>query len=270
METTERLYSGITLGIIMITAFVLVQPTMHTSYAQVADEGAPAFEECEFEVGKQSDDPLSMNTIKNGEIVKTIISEKEIFECETVQGELDLLVHVNTIVEILENMTSMEIISKQALVITCVKHAAEIDEDDDDESNGDGTVFGCDWYRPSSDFIPVTDCNDLTGDDDYLDHPNEMNTVNKGKIVKTIIIQKEVIRCEFGSGNTEGGGEANDDKKIEQYIVEEIWEDLRLAPDDTIVKLQTESIRCITLIEEAFVESCQFRTLPLQEFIPEE
>jgi hypothetical protein len=256
METKRLKYPGIALGIILTTAFVLVQPTMKT-YAQVVDEGAPAFENCAFNSGKQSKDPLSMNTIKNGQIAKTIIAEKEIFECATVQGSIAVLVHVNTVVEILENMTSMEIISKQALVISCVKEDADTSGGSDD-----GTVFGCDWYRPGTDFIPVSDCEDLT--DDYLEHPNEMNTVNKGKIVKTIVIQKEVITCYFGPNGSD------DDKKVEQYIVEEIWEDLSLAPNDTIVKLNTESIRCTTLIVEAFVESCQFRTLPLQEFIPEE
>ncbi|MGH9922557.1 MAG: hypothetical protein ACRD38_07380, partial [Nitrososphaerales archaeon] len=125
-------------------------------------------------------------------------------------------------------------------------------------------VLGCDWYRPGTDFIPVSFCDDITGDEDYLEHPNEMNTVNKGKTVKTIVAQKEVIRCNFDTDTRD------DDKKVEQYIIEEIWEDLRLAPGDTVVQLNTESIRCTTLIDEAFVESCQFRTLPLQEFVPEE
>ncbi|MGH9922585.1 MAG: hypothetical protein ACRD38_07520, partial [Nitrososphaerales archaeon] len=248
------------LGIIMVTALVLIQPAMQTSYAQVIYEGAPAFESCEFELDEQADDPLSMNTIKNGEIAKTIISEKELFDCETVQGGVELVVHVNTIAEILENMTSKEIISQQALVITCAK----IEADDEALGSADGTVLGCDWYRPGTDFIPVSDCDDITGDDDYLEHPNEMNTVNKGKTVKTIVIQKEVIQCFFNNTGID------DDKKVEQYIIEVIWEDLRLAPGDTVVKLNTESIRCTTLITDAFVESCQFRTVPLQEFIPEE
>jgi hypothetical protein len=262
MEAKRLKYSGISLGIIMVTAFVLVQPTIQNTYAQVSEEGAPAFEICFFDIQEQSDDPLSMNTIKNGNIAKTIISEKEIFLCRTVQGEIPLVVHVNTIIEILENMTSMEIISHQALVITCAKHNAD--------GGGDGTVFGCDWYRPGSDYIPVNNCDDLTGEEGYLDHPNEMNTVNKGKIVKTIIAQKEVMRCNFGDGLDKVPNDSPNDKKVEQYVVEEIWEDLRLAPNDTIVQLNTESIRCTTLIYQAFVESCQFRTVPLQEFVPEE
>ncbi|MGH9922588.1 MAG: hypothetical protein ACRD38_07535, partial [Nitrososphaerales archaeon] len=226
METKRLKYSGIALGIIMVTAFVLVQPTMQTSYAQVVDEGAPAFESCEFVLRQQARDPLSMNTVKNGEIAKTIISEKEIFECELVQGGEEVLVHVNTVVEVLENMTTKEVISHQALVISCVKEDA-----DRDGVSDSGTVFGCDWYRPGTDFIPVTNCDDRTND--YLEHPNEMNTVNKGKTVKTIIAQKEVIECEFNDVDP------RNNKKVEQYIIEEIWEDLRLAPDDTVVQLNT-------------------------------
>ncbi len=259
MEITAkrlRKYSGIALGLVLVTAFVLVQPTMKT-YAQVVDEGAPAIYDCEFYYNDQSEDPLSMNTVRVQDIAKTIIAEKEIFNCQLVQGDIEVLVHVNTVVEILENMTTKTIISKQALVISCVKENA-----DSSGGSDDGTVYGCDWYRPGTDFIPVTDCDDRTND--YLEHPNEMNTVNKGKIVKTIVVQKEVLEC-FLSASTQ-----DDDKKIEQYIVEEIWEDLRLAPNDTIVQLNTESIRCTTLITDAFVESCQFRTLPLQEFIPED
>jgi hypothetical protein len=259
METTAkrlRKYSGIALGLVLVTAFVLVQPTMKT-YAQVVDEGAPAFESCNWDLRQQARDPLDMNTVKNGQIAKTIISEKEVFECDLVQGGGDVLVHVNTAVEILENLTSKEVISHQALVISCV-----LEDADNNGLSDSGTVFGCDWYRPGTDFIPVFNCDDRTND--FLEHPNEMNTVNKGKTVKTVKVQKVVLEC-FLNESTE-----DDDKKIEQYIVEEIWEDLSLAPNDTIVKLNTESIRCTTLEHEAFVESCQFRTLPLQEFIPEE
>ncbi|MGH9922550.1 MAG: hypothetical protein ACRD38_07345, partial [Nitrososphaerales archaeon] len=92
METNVkrlRKYSGITLGIVLVAGFVLVQPTMQTSYAQVNDEGAPAFEQCSFYGYDQPDDPLGMNTVRVNSIAKTIIVEKEVFKCETVQGGID-------------------------------------------------------------------------------------------------------------------------------------------------------------------------------------
>ncbi|MGH9921778.1 MAG: hypothetical protein ACRD38_03400 [Nitrososphaerales archaeon] len=272
MNQTERLnkkpkYSAIALGIVLATAFVLVQPTMQASYAQVADLGAPAFYDCDFDTDEQASDPLSMNTVRVNDVAKTIIVEKEIFQCRTVQGDIDLLVHVDTIAEIFENMTNKEIIRKQTEVVTCVL----LDPSgQDSQENNDGSVLGCDVYTPGTDFVPVSDCRELTGIDDYLEHPQEMNTVNKGKTVKTIIAQKEVFYCDFGPSNTQGntqeqGEEFDDDKKIEQYVITEIWENLNSLPNNPVTQKNVESLRCTTLIEQAFVESCAFETEPVQE-----
>ena len=278
METNAkrlRKYSGIALGIVLVTAFVLVQPTMQTSYAQVVDEGALAFDNCFFSPRDQPDDPLAMNTIRNKDVAKTVIAEKEIFRCETVQGDIPLIVDVTSFAEILENMTSKTIISKQAHVITCVKLDVRFhDLVYYKRAAGDGSVVGCDVYVPNTDFVPVSDCWEHT-----IAHPQEMNTVNKGKTVKTIVAQKEIFICLFDDrewpcmelcDTTSYGWFDDDDKKVEQYIIEEIWEDLRLAPGNTVVQQNVESLRCWTLITEAFVESCQFTTVQVQEFVPEE
>ncbi len=267
MTDNKTKYSAITLGIVLATAFVLVQPTTQASYAQVADLGAPAFYDCDFSTQEQASDPLSMNTVRVNDVAKTIIVEKEIFQCRTVQGDIDLLVHVDTIAEIFENMSNKQIIRKQAEVVTCVL----LDPSgQDSQGNNDGSVLGCDVYTPGTDFIPVTYCRELTGIDDYLEHPQEMNTVNKAKTVKTIIAQKEVFYCNFGSDNTQGnsqedGLENDDDKKIEQYVITEIWENLNLLPNDPVTQKNVESLRCTTLVETATVESCDFDTEPVQE-----
>jgi len=302
METRDKRlgkYSAITLGIILATALVLVQPTMRTSYAQVADLGAPAFEDCSYYGEDQPDDPLGMNTVRVNSIAKTIIVEKEVFRCDTVQGDIPLIIDVTSIAEILENMTSKTIISKQAHVITCAKldvrsieettftTTSTFTETENSWSTvtttitststttvpaGDGSVSGCDVYVPETDFVPVSNCWEQE-----IDHPQEVNTVNKGNTVKTIVAQKEIFVCIFDEKNMSpcweycGRGYFDtDDKKVEQYIIEEIWEDLRLAPSDTVVKQNVESLRCWTLITEAFVESCQFTDVPVQEFVPEE
>ncbi len=147
METNAkrlRKYSGITLGLVLVTAFVLVQPTMQTSYAQVADLGAPDFEECKFNLAGslslqagQPADPLSMTTVRVGQVAKTVIAEKEIFRCDVVQGGQDLIVDVTIYAEIYENMTSKSIIAKQVRVVTCVKL-------DVTGTDGGGIVVGCD------------------------------------------------------------------------------------------------------------------------------
>ena len=243
-------YWAMGVAAVLVTAFVLVQPTMQTTYAQVAEEGVPEFFNCEFDTNEQADDPLDMNTIRNKDVAKTIIAEKEFFECETVQGGIDILLDVTLIAEIFENMTTKSIISKQAHVITCAKLE-------------DGVALGCDTYRPRTDFIPVSECDD---DPKTITHPQEMNTVNKGNTVKTIIAQKEIFYCSFEE-NVDVNFDApdSDDKKVDQYFIEEIWENLSLLPGDTVVQKNVESLRCWILLTDAFVESCQFTSLQVQE-----
>ncbi len=293
METKRLKYSGIALGIIMVTAFVLVQPTLQNTYAQVNDEGAPAFEDCSYYGEDQPEDPLGMNTVRVNSIAKTIIVEKEVFKCDTVQGDIPLIIDVTSVAEILENMTSKTIISKQAHVITCAKlDVRKVEETTLTETvtytettafvttitttstttvpAGDGSVAGCDVYVPETDFVPVSNCWEQE-----LDHPQEVNTVNKGNTVKTIVAQKEIFVCIFDEKELcfEYCGRDyfdSDDKKVDQYIIEEIWEDLRLAPGNTVVKQNVESLRCTILITDAFVESCQFRDVQVQEFVPED
>ncbi|MGH9923569.1 MAG: hypothetical protein ACRD38_12545, partial [Nitrososphaerales archaeon] len=177
-----------------------------------------------------------------------------------------LIVDVTIYAEIYENMTSKSIIAKQVRVVTCVK----LDVTDTD---GGGIVVGCDTYKPLTDFIPVSFCTELTGQLGYLTHPQEMNTVNKGNTVKTIEVQKEVFYCTFNTGTqvpqVVTGHEADgDDKKVEQYIITEAWENLGLLPGDTLVKQTVESLRCWTLVDLALVESCQFTDVRLQETEP--
>jgi len=275
METNVkrlRKYSGIALGIVLVTAFVLVQP-MQASYGQVSDLGAPAFENCEFWLDGQPEDPYTANTIRKGHVALTVIAEKEIFECETVQGDIGVIVDVTTYGEIYENMTTRDIIAKQAFVVTCVK----IGDPDGTPTDGTYQVLGCDTYRPLTDFIPVSGCRDILNFNssdfrDVLEQPQEMNTVFKGDTVKTIEIEKEIVFCDFGSTDSTGGDDIGpvdeDDKKVEQYIIQETWRDLGLLPANTVVEQHVESLRCWTLVTDALVESCQFTTVQLQEVDP--
>jgi hypothetical protein len=233
---------------------------MQNTYAQVGAEGAPNWDNCSLDTNDQLFDPVEMNSVRVQDIAKTIIAEKEIFQCDTEQGDIGVLVDVTTVAEILENMTDRTIISKQAHVIYCVKLAP-----DDQGGNGDGTLLGCDTDVPDTDFVPVSSCDAILEGYEL----QEMNTVNKGKTVKTIIAQKELLYCNFTS-TSNPASPGPDDKKVEQYTIEEIWEDLRLAPGDTVVQQNVESLRCTTLVIEAFVESCQFTSVPVQEYDDED
>src|SRR5574341_2528222 len=101
MEAKTKRLSGITLGTALIMAFVLVQPTMQQANA-VGVEGLPGYDNCRGIL--HIDDPISMNTVRSGNIVKTIHAEKEQFDCELDQGGLRIIVDVTTYVELYENI----------------------------------------------------------------------------------------------------------------------------------------------------------------------
>jgi hypothetical protein len=249
----KQKYYAIGAAMLLVTAFVLVQP-MHSSYA-VDSEAIPTFDSCTLRTGNDApEDPISMNTIrvalKGHGIAKTVHAEKEIYDCELVQGNLPVIVDVTTIAEIYENMTSQKTILKQAEVITCIKTVSG------------AILIGCSTYTPSTSPVPVgTNCTE-----EFIEHPQEMNTVSKGKIVKTIEAQKEVFLCAL-SGSVQ--------KKVEIVIFAEIWEDVSKLPNNPVVKKSFESMRCVVLVtdgtsinlnnggkQDATVESCQFPTVP--------
>jgi hypothetical protein len=89
----KRLYSGLTLGTVLIMAFVLVQPTINQANA-VGVEGLPGYDNCKGIL--HIVDPISMTTVRNGNIVKTMHAEKEQFDCALDQGDLRVVVDVTT------------------------------------------------------------------------------------------------------------------------------------------------------------------------------
>ncbi len=237
----ETKYGAISAAILLVTAFVLVQP-IQTTYAQVSDEGIPPFDDCEATV-TIPEDPISQNTIRKGDIVKTIHAEKEVYACKTVQGNLDVIVDVTTYIELFENITSQEVEGTNVVVTTCVK----------DESQAD--IYGCEAYTPTEDTIPLSGCTENTD----ITHPQEMNTVNKGNVAKTVESQKEVFDCTFG-GVT---------KKVDLVIFTEIYENVSTQ---TILDIQAHAMKCVSLVtdgdttndrRDATVESCVFTEVPV-------
>ncbi len=243
----RRLHSGITLGVILIMAFILVQPTMQQANA-VGIEGLPGYDNCgtkedAFELSPE--EPISMNTVRSGNIVKTVHAEKEIHECLLNQGELPVTVDVTTYIEIYENIVDREVIATNVLVTTCLKEPAF-------KSSGGATVIDCESYTPSSDPIPVgSTCHDHTD----ITHPQEMNTVNKGNIAKTIEAQKEVFHCDLNEFQ----------KKVDVVIFTDIYENLTTQD---VLEVQFHVMRCVVLLKDnsddlrdATVETCQFSSI---------
>ncbi|MFY3739947.1 MAG: hypothetical protein HMLIMOIP_000372 [Candidatus Nitrosomirales archaeon] len=304
-----------------------------TSVSNVTVEGIPEYDTCSslyinlffalvFGISNIPEDGISMTTVRNGNIIKTTHAEKEVFSCATAQGGLPITVDITVFGEVYENISTKSIINKNALVVTCVKEGGGLvldgeDDDVDDEDGlvgrpGSGQVLGCQSAPIPTGPVPVRNCieaaspiitivSDITGDIIAeiniplpVDHPQEMNTVNKGNIVKTIEAQKEIFICNLDF-LTEGTNDFVIDvgsvlivfpgyeKKVDIVTFTEIWEDLSLLPANPVVKKEFLVFRCVVgmIVDDdgdgtrlgsapfdldledfvASVESCQFSAI---------
>ncbi len=230
-------YWAVSAAALLVTAFVLVQPTMQTAYA-VGVEGLPGYDDCTWRNGEY-EDPISMNTVRNKDIVKTIHAEKEVFDCFLNQGNLEVIVDLTTYLEVYENITSQEVIETNAISTTCLK---------DEET---ATVIDCESLDVSTSPVFVNNCTEDLG----ITHPQEMITVTKVKTAKTVEAQKEVFLCTLSDGTT---------KKVDIVLFTEIYEDLNTQ---TTTSVQFLSARCVILetdninggdLQDASVETCIF------------
>lgn len=191
----------------------------------------------------QPDDPIDMNTVvakSNGQsIAKTIHAEKILFDCAIDQGTIPVIADVTIIAEIFENMDTQEIIKKQAMIITCLKEPTTV------------FVVSCSSDVPTDSTPIVENCSE-----EPVPHPQEVNTVTKGKIVKTIDAQKEIFLCRLGP-------EQDVWKKVDVVLFTEIWEDVSKLPLNPIIKITIESMRCVLDLstETPTLESCDFKTI---------
>ncbi len=237
MNVTKPKYLATTAAVLLVTAFVLVQPTMQTAYATIGLEALPDYDDCNWREGEH-EDPISMNTVRNRDIVKTIHAEKEVFDCFLNQGNLPVIVDLTTYLEVYENITSQEVLETNAISTTCLK----------DEFTA--TVIDCESLDVSTSPVFVgNDCRESTD----ITHPQEMNTVVKGKLAKTVEAQKEVFLCTLSDGTT---------KKVDIVLFTEIYEDLNTQ---TTTSTQFLSARCVILetdndgdLQDAEVETCLF------------
>jgi hypothetical protein len=241
-------YSGITLGTFLVMAFVLVQPTMNQANA-VGVEGLLGYDNCQLlVVNNQPEDPISMNTIRSGNIVKTIHAAKEIFSCFLDQGNLPVIVDVTTYIEIYENIDGREVIETNAVATTCLKDQFT------------AAVIDCESYDiPTSPVFVGSNCQEIGSE--FITHPQEMNTVTKGKLAKTVEAQKEVFLCQLNNDTF---------KKVDIVLFTETYEDLNTQ---TTTSVQFLSARCVVLwsddfesapedtLRDATVETCQFSSI---------
>ena len=262
-------YKGITLAVVLVTSFMLVQPIMNQAYSvdagseSVGIEGGVApYDDCSLRDAHE--DPISMDTVRSGKIIKTIHAEKEIFDCFIVQGNIPVIVDVTTFIEIFEDITTRQVTGTKALVTTCLKQ------------NGTASVLDCASSEPGASIIPLNNCVE----DTHITHPMEMNTVVKpnANIAKTVEAQKEIFLCDldgWGTGSpidcVTSGPATNPtcfdaDKKVDIVLFTEIYENMVTR---TIIDTQFYSMRCVLLITDnsddktdATVESCAFSAIP--------
>lgn len=116
------------------------------------------------------------------DVAKTVNVEKEIFFCDpNGDGVVDIIRDVQIFTEIIEKMTDFSIVSKGFEVITCEKTPA-------------GDVLGCRSETPPP--LGNNGCGPTHQEPRRPPRdPIEMNTVAKGKKVKTIKAQKEIFDC---------------------------------------------------------------------------
>jgi hypothetical protein len=260
IDRKERLYP-IALATLLVTAFVLTQPMAHSQEVgneDVITEGIPAFEDCDDQFLVD----VSMNSVRNGSVILTTHSEKEIFECFTVQGNIEVLVEVTLVAQIYENVTTKAIIQKDVEVITCIRDASQ------------AKTYGCEIDVPDTIPAPVVHCVS----DDIR---KNQNSINKGKTVKTIEAQKILYLCDLDGFQRDVNNVDqpllcavpkhkqspgtdptcfDPDKKVDEIIFTETWKNLGKFPNPTI-KTSIESLRCVIKIDTATVESCRFTSL---------
>jgi hypothetical protein len=271
-DQEDRLkYKGITLSVVLVASFMLVQPIMHQAFSVEAESvgieaGVSPYDDCTLR--DSHEDPISMDTVRSGKIVKTIHAEKEIFECFVIQGNIPVIVDVTTFIEIFEDITTRQVTGTKVLVTTCLKQ------------NNTASVLDCVSSEPGTTAIPLTNC----AEDTDITHPMEMNTVVKANsnIAKTVEAQKEVFLCDL-DGDTAPGNLCSPtaprdddptcfdpDKKVDVVLFTEIYENMVTR---TIIDTQFYSMRCVLLITDntlvsdggktdATVESCAFSSIP--------
>src|SRR5574341_271907 len=245
MNSTQPKYWAISLGVVLVAAFVLVQPTLQTAKA-VGIEGLPGYDNCTRESSSRVDDPISMTSVIHKDVVKTVHAEKELFECFLDQGNLPVFADVTTYIEIYENITAAEIIEATAFATTCL-----FDGEYDSDFQGTATLIDGEAYDiPSTPGFVGDDCESR-----HIDDPQEQNMVKKGKIAKTIESQKFVWDCFLSDGTI---------KKAEIVLFTDIYEDLATQERTDVQFFQ---MRCIVVtndeqgadeIRDGTVESCIF------------
>ncbi len=234
-------------GILLLTSFVMVQPV------QVDSVLTPNPSSCKIRyadtVPRSPEDPISLNTIRSANIVKTIYAEKEIYDCLRDPGNLDTIADLTIIGEIFEDMDTRTVLIKRFTSVICLKNNA---------TSVEAKVIDCSTQTVATGELDMVNCIDKDPE-----HPQEMNTVKRGNIVKTIEVQKEVFVCDtdLDSPSSLPNSPDSDDRKVSVVMFTEIWQDLSLLPGDTVTEVRFEAFICQLFMNSESGHICTFKTI---------
>jgi hypothetical protein len=157
---------------------------------------SPIPEGCQLRA-PQPDAPLKLNVVAVRKLAKTIVMEKEVFDCFNAQGALTQVKDVETFIEVVErarqtakSKPGMAIVAKSAAAATCVKNLTSGRVSCRFDRLPLGTsqtpLAGCSLKSGTYPFEPVAQPK----------HPVQMETVSlPGGIVRTVKVEKEVFDC---------------------------------------------------------------------------
>jgi hypothetical protein len=189
----------------------------------------------------QPAEPLEMNTVLQDGLFKTVVMEKEVFEC-TLDGQNFTQVRdVETFIEIVEQggPKNVRVVEKRVEAATCIKDFAAGTVDCRARTIDLGTSVA-----------PLADCRVAQEATPPRD-PVEMNTVAPPNgAIKTIKVEKEILDCSTGTGPAIG------DLYLFTEIIEARTETATGAPTLRPTRKRFEGILCFKSAERAALIQC--------------
>jgi hypothetical protein len=174
---------------------------------------SPVPQGCQLQV-PQPEAPLKLNLVAAGRFVKTVVMEKEVFNCFDGQTDVAQIRDVETFIELVGQVVkgkgkhpkaadkgktgkpSVKLVAKRVEVVTCIK-----------SFRTDRVSCGAKDMQIGATGTPLTGCSPRSGTypfDPVVQpaHPVEMSTVVlKDGVVQTMKVEKEVFDCEGRIGD---------------------------------------------------------------------
>ena len=162
-----------------------------TGLATGQDGPSPIPLGCQLET-PQPEAPLKLNAVAIGDLAKTVVMEKEVFDCFDAKSSFTQVKDVETFIEVVERAKGKNVgtVEKRVEALTCLK----------DFSTGRVSCKARDIQLGAT-ASPLAGCSPMQGTYPFErveqpSHPVEMATTPlKKDLVRTIKVEKEVVSC---------------------------------------------------------------------------